>query len=115
MTVEEIDRQLMNLPISPTTPEDIAKRADLMQKRFELQDAARQRAAEIAAAERKAQWGLPLVNVPPGIDCVQFPWRTVYADIVDGMRVMRITAHELRALAVKNDVWTQLNPEIARS
>jgi hypothetical protein len=112
MTLAEIDAALMCMPISPTTPEGIAARADMMLKRFEVEAAARQRAAEIAAAERKKAWGLPPVNVPAGIGCVIITGRTVYADVVDGRRVMKLTAGEVRSLATHNQAWTELNPEL---
>lgn len=116
MTLAEIDAALMKMPLSPTSPEDVAARAAMMQKRYEVESAARQRAAEIAAAEKNKTWGLPLVNAPAGIDTViTHTGRTVVADIVDGRRVMRITAAEMQYLAIHNDIWTKLNPEIARS
>ena len=115
MTLEEIDTELMRLPASPTTSEDIEARAELMLKRFEVEAAAREAAASRAAAERKQTWGLPLVNVPAGIDCVITPnGRSVVVDVVDGRRVMRLTADEMRHLSIGNPMWTELNPELAR-
>lgn len=113
MTLEEIDKELLRLPASPTTPEDIAARAAMMQKRFEVEAAARTAAADRAAAERKQNWGLPLVAVPAGIDCVLTPnGRTVVADVVDGRRVMQLTRQELSWLSAANHRWTELNSEL---
>jgi hypothetical protein len=114
LTLEEIDKELMRLPRSPTTPEDIAARATMMQKRFDMEVAERKAAAERAAAEKQNAWGLPLVNVPPGIDTViTQSGRTVFADVVDGRRVMRLTVGEVRAFAIRNPAWTEINPELA--
>jgi hypothetical protein len=115
MTLEEIDRELMRLPRSPTTPEDIAARATMMQKRFEVEAAERKAAVERAAAEKQNAWGLPLVSVPAGIDSViTGNGRNVVADVVDGRRVMRLTVGEVRELSIKNQAWTSLNPELVR-
>jgi hypothetical protein len=114
LTIEEIDAELMRMPVSPTEPEDIEARANMMLKRFEVEAAARNAAAERAAAEKKNTWGLPPVNVPPGIDSVvTHTGRSVSTDVVGGKRVMRITAGEMRALAIRNPAWTELNPELA--
>jgi hypothetical protein len=115
MTLEEIDAALMRLPASPTTPEDIEARHVMMVKRFAVHDAARKAAAERAAAEKRKQWGLPLVNVPGDIDCVMLPGRTILVDIVDGRRVAQLTMGELRHLSISNQTWLNINPELAGS
>jgi hypothetical protein len=115
LTLEEIDAELMRLPASPTTPEDIEARHVLMVKRFAVQDAARKAAAERAAADKKQTWGLPLVNVPGDIDCVMLPGRTILVDIVDGRRVAQLTTAEMLQLSMSNDAWLKINPDLARS
>jgi hypothetical protein len=113
MTLQEIDAALMSMPLSPTEPADVAARAAMMQLRYDVEASARNAAANRAAAEKKSQWGLPLANVPPGIDTViTGAGRTVNVDLVDGNRVMKLTAGEVRALAVGNAAWTTLNPEL---
>jgi hypothetical protein len=117
LTLEEIDQEMMRLPASPVRDEDIYARADLAMKRHEAIAAAREAAARHAAAEKKQVWGLPLVNVPAGIDCVLIPnghadGRTVVADVVDGRRVMQLTRHDLIWLSIGNHAWTDLNQDL---
>lgn len=110
-TIEEIDLALARLPASPEAPEDVDARATLMWKRCALESAERKAAADRDAAERNARWGLPPVDVPGEVNCVVTNnGRTVYAEVVDGRRVMRLTSAEVRALGPH---WINLNPEFA--
>jgi hypothetical protein len=116
LTLEEIDAELMRLPASPTTPEDTEARAAMMQRRFDVEAGALRAAAERAAAEKKKAWGLPLVNVPGDLSCVMLPnGRTVFADFVDGRRVMQLLPGDLLLLSVGNQAWLDLNPDLART
>src|SRR5258708_1264583 len=113
LNLDEIDRELMRLPASPTTPEDITERASLTLKRFELEAAAREAEASRSAAARREAWGFPLANVPGDISCViTAGGRTVYAEIVDGIRMIRLTAHEVRQLSISKPAWGDLNPKL---
>jgi hypothetical protein len=115
MTIEEIERELRRLPATPVTDEDLYARAELTSKKFAIEADARELATRRAAAERKQTWGLPLANVPQGVDCAMtHTGRTVVADIVGERRVMRLTAEEVRQLAVGNPNWTDLNPDLLR-
>ena len=110
-TFEEIDEALSRLPSSPTTPEDVHARASLMRKRCALESAERKATADRDAAESNARWSLPFVNVPGGVHCaITSNGRTVYAEVVDGRRVMRLTSAEVRALGPN---WINLNPGFA--
>jgi hypothetical protein len=112
MTIEEIDAKLMSMPISPTSPEDVAARADLMVQRYAVEASARNAAANRAAAEKKQHWGLPLARVPIGVHTVVINGRSVSVDIVDDERIMRLTAGEVRQLASGNAQWTELNHQL---
>lgn len=110
MTLEEVDDALTRLPTSPVTGEDIEARAALTWKRNELEVAAREAEACRTAADRRNAWGLPLANVPGDISCViTAAGRTVYAEIVDGRRVMRLAPAEVRHLSISNQSWGELN------
>jgi hypothetical protein len=114
-TIEEIDEALRRLPASPETSADVEARANLMQRRFDVQAATRNAAVESAAAAKNRQWGLPLVNVPGDLNCiVTGSGRNVIVDIVDGRRVAQLTRDEVIQLSVTNDAWLNLNPGLAR-
>jgi hypothetical protein len=112
-TIDEIDEAMMALPRSPVTPEDIAARADLAMKRHAAIDAAREAEARRVAADKKASWPFPLVNVPDGIDSVQITNnRIVHAEVIGGRRVMRLTPGEAKRLSIHNCKWLELNADL---
>lgn len=109
-TIEQIDVALSRLPITPTTDADLLERARLTQRRGELVNAERDR----AATPRKSEVGI-LVNVPDGDGTSLFvsrSGRTALVEVVDGRRVVRLQAGELQDLICANGVglaWQKAN------
>lgn len=114
-TVAEVEAALTRVPASPTDA-DIAYRADLVKRRYELLKAEQAVAATEAMKRERENWPF-IVNVPDGVDApcmsTRDGSRNLYAEVLDGKLVIRMPDLGcLKSLCISDARWYDANPHL---
>jgi hypothetical protein len=108
MTLEEIDNELALLPASPTTRDEILKRADLARKRGEIIEASRRYEMPQAVPAEIA------VVPPDGIgSIITVADQVKHAEFIDSQLVIKMGWRDFARLVASRDGghrWAERNP-----
>jgi hypothetical protein len=115
--LQKLDDEIAGIPTSPKTDEDFDRRAELMAKRIQLDQAIR----AAAANGRPQPRGNLVVNVPDGVGLTHLygdRGRVVCSRMTeDGRIVFDLFLHEFRILLSDRThglAWQNANPEAVR-